>query len=330
MVAQLLVGPIPISGGNVSPGAGGFYSNFSHLFSLPCHFQRRRRGRTRTRRWTPQSTSSSWSSSSSSSSWAMINGQQTHYGVLGLSRHATSSEIKRAYRLLARKYHPDVSKDSQAEEVFKSIRQAYEILSNEATRTQYDQELKFQKDTGRKYSGKWSYSPEFENGVRIYKWAEVRQKMQQERHWERYHVNEESSSYGKTDEATEEGEAVQERGSFSEVLRSAFVSLFLLQIFGSRLSLTFSSLMALFDRKLDAGYKIGYVIAWVLGGRGGILLTLCLSFASWVCGKTSSNIVALVVIAMWVGSNLARFAPLPQGALLTLLYMSIKLQVDLN
>ncbi|KAM0989771.1 hypothetical protein ACFX2I_008362 [Malus domestica] len=322
MVAQqLLVGPIPISGGSGGPGAGGFYGNFSHLFSLPpCHFQRRRRARTRTRRWTPQSASPR----------AMVNAQQTHYAVLCLPRHATAADIKRAYRLLARKYHPDVSKDSQAGEVFKSIRQAYEVLSNEATRAQYDRELRLQKDTGRQHSGKWNYSTEFEDGVRIYKWAEVRQRMQRERYWERYNVNEESSSYGKTDGATEEGEPEQERGSFSEVLRSAFVSLFLLQTFGSRLSLTFSSLMALFDRKLDAGYKIGYVIAWVLGGRGGILLTLCLSFASWVCGKTSSNMVALVVVAMWIGSNLAKFAPLPQGALLTLLYMSIKLQVDLN
>ncbi|KAM2565099.1 hypothetical protein TB1_007774 [Malus domestica] len=314
MVAQqLLVGPIPISGGSGGPGAGGFYGNFSHLFSLPpCHF--------RTRRWTPQSASPR----------AMVNAQQTHYAVLCLPRHATAADIKRAYRLLARKYHPDVSKDSQAGEVFKSIRQAYEVLSNEATRAQYDRELRLQKDTGRQHSGKWNYSTEFEDGVRIYKWAEVRQRMQQERYWERYNVNEERSSYGKTDGATEEGEPEQERGSFSEVLRSAFVSLFLLQTFGSRLSLTFSSLMALFDRKLDVGYKIGYVIAWVLGGRGGILLTLCLSFASWVCGKTSSNMVALVVVAMWIGSNLAKFAPLPQGALLTLLYMSIKLQVDLN
>lgn len=203
-----------------------------------------------------------------------------------------------------------------------------QILSNEATRIQYDQELKFHKETVRQYRGKRNYSPEFEDGIRFYKWAELRQKMQRQR--ERYNINEENPSYGKPDEASEEGEPYQDRGSFMEVLRSAFVSLFLLQTFGPRLSLTFSSLMALCDKKLDAGYKIGYVIAWVLGGRGGILLTLCLSFASWVCGKTSSSMVALVVVAMWVGSHLARFAPLPQGALLTLLYMSIKLQGDLN
>lgn len=155
--------------------------------------------------------------------------------------------------------------------------------------------------------------------------------MQEERFGERYKVNDEYSSfYDETDDEEEDENLHQERGSFIEVLKSAFITLFLLQTFGSLFSLTFSSLMALFDKKLDAGYKIGYVVAWVLGGRGGILLTLCISFASWVCGKTGSSIVVLVVVAMWVGSNLARYAPLPQGALLALMYMSIKLQVDLK
>lgn len=161
----------------------------------------------------------------------------------------------------------------------------------------------------------------------MYRWANLRKKMHSERYWEHYNDNEGYYS-DETDEEEDEGNLDEERGSFIEVLRSAFMSLFLLQTFGSRLSLTFSSLTALFDKKLDSGYKIGYVIAWILGGRGGILLTLCLSFASWVFGKTSSSVVALVMVAMWVGSYLARFAPLPQGAVLTLLYMSIKLQSD--
>ncbi|KAK0599027.1 hypothetical protein LWI29_001686 [Acer saccharum] len=261
---------------------------------------------------------------------AAIHGDQDHYSVLGIASTATSSDIKRAYRLLARKYHPDVSKDSQAAEVFKSVRRAYEVLSNEVTRIKYDRALKFQKAASRSYGGNCNYSPEFEERERIYRWAEVRRKMQYERYWKYYNLNaENSTSYGETtDEEVKEEKLDQERGSFSEVLRSAFISLFLLRTFGSHLSLAFSSLSALFDKKLDAGYKIGYLIAWVLGGSGGILLTLCLSFASWVCGKTSSSLVALVVVAMWVGSSLARFAPIPQGALLTLLYMSIKLQSD--
>lgn len=268
---------------------------------------------------------------SSSSSWAAINGgEQDHYAVLGLERTATSADIKKAYRFLARKYHPDVSKHSQAGELFKSIRHAYEILSNEVTRTQYDRVRRFQEETGRSYSKKQYYTPEVENWVRIYRWAEMKRKTRSERYWEHYNVSEDPSFYSETEEEPEEGSLDQERGPFSEVLRSAFISLFLLHTFGSLLSLAFSSLMALFDRQLDAGYKIGYLIAWILGGRGGISLVLCLQFASWACGKRSSSIVALVVVAMWIGSNLARFAPLPQGALVTLLYMSIKLQADLN
>lgn len=191
--------------------------------------------------------------------------------------------------------------------------------------------LKFQENAGSSYGRKQSYSHEFEDGLRIYKWAELRRKMQRERYWERYNTSEDnSSSDSDTEEVAEEGNLDQERGPFSELLRSVFISLFLLQLFGSQISIAFSSLMALFDRKLDPGYKIGYLIAWILGGRGGILLIICLQFASWACGKTSSSMVALIVVAMWVGSNLARYAPLPQGALLTLLYMSMKLQADLN
>lgn len=260
---------------------------------------------------------------------AAVHGDQDHYAVLGITSTATSADIKKAYRLLARKYHPDVSKDLQAPEVFKSIRLAYDVLSNEVTRTKYDQTLKFQKGAGRSDRGKWNYGTEFEDRERIYRWAEVRRKVQYERYWKYYNLNAENFTSGETtDEEVKEENLHQKRGPFSEVLRSAFISLSLLQIFGARISLTFSSLVALFDKKLDAGYKIGYLIAWILGGRGGILLTLCLSFASWVCGKTSSSLVVLVVVAMWVGSSLARCAPIPQGALLTLLYMSIKLQND--
>lgn len=257
-------------------------------------------------------------------------GQQSHYSVLGVPHNASSVDIKKAYRLLALKYHPDVSKDSGADEVFKKIHLAYDVLSNESSRNQYDQALRHQDYIDRPLGGDWEYDFEYYNGIKTYRWSDLKRKMQRERYWERYDTRENFSSYSDKDEESEEEIPDEERGPFAEVLRSAFLSLFLMYTVGIRLSLTFSSLMALLDRKLDAGYKIGYLLAWVLGGRGGLLLTLCLSFASWLCGKTSSSIVALVVIALWVGSNVARYAPLPQGAILTLLYMSIKLQVDLS
>ncbi|MBD2578547.1 molecular chaperone DnaJ [Oscillatoria sp. FACHB-1406] len=61
-----------------------------------------------------------------------------YYELLGISRDATPEEIKRAYRRLARKYHPDVNKEAGAEERFKEINRANEVLSNPDTRARYD------------------------------------------------------------------------------------------------------------------------------------------------------------------------------------------------
>lgn len=62
-----------------------------------------------------------------------------YYKILGVSRTATPEEIKKAYRTLARKYHPDVSKEENAEEKFKEVGEAYEVLRDKDKRAQYDQ-----------------------------------------------------------------------------------------------------------------------------------------------------------------------------------------------
>ncbi len=62
-----------------------------------------------------------------------------YYDLLGVSRNADGDTLKRAYRRLARQYHPDVNKDPGAEDRFKEIGRAYEVLNNPETRARYDQ-----------------------------------------------------------------------------------------------------------------------------------------------------------------------------------------------
>ena len=62
-----------------------------------------------------------------------------YYETLGVSRSADAEEVKRAYRKLARKYHPDVSKEKNAEAKFKDVQEAYEVLRDSDKRAAYDQ-----------------------------------------------------------------------------------------------------------------------------------------------------------------------------------------------
>ena len=62
-----------------------------------------------------------------------------YYAILGVERNASAEDVKKAYRKLARKYHPDVSKEPNAEEKFKEMAEAYETLKDPEKRAAYDQ-----------------------------------------------------------------------------------------------------------------------------------------------------------------------------------------------
>ena len=62
-----------------------------------------------------------------------------YYEILGVSKDASADEIKKAYRKLSKKYHPDLNKAPGAEQKFKDVNEAYEVLNDEQKRARYDQ-----------------------------------------------------------------------------------------------------------------------------------------------------------------------------------------------
>ena len=88
-----------------------------------------------------------WGDDIMSLAWRVREGQENrggmeykdYYKILGVDRKASEKEIKQAYRRLARQYHPDVNKSSGAEERFKEINEAYQVVSDPENRRKYDQ-----------------------------------------------------------------------------------------------------------------------------------------------------------------------------------------------
>jgi molecular chaperone DnaJ len=81
--------------------------------------------------------------------------KRDYYEVLGVSKNADASEIKKAYRKLAKMFHPDANDSPDAEEKFKEVQEAYEVLGDAQKKTQYDQfgHAAFDQQGGAGYGG---------------------------------------------------------------------------------------------------------------------------------------------------------------------------------
>ena len=87
-----------------------------------------------------------------------------YYEIMGVARDASADDIKRAYRRLARKYHPDVSKEKDAEARFKEVGEAYEVLRDPEKRAAYDQLGR--RPTGEEFKPPPNWNFEFEGDDR--------------------------------------------------------------------------------------------------------------------------------------------------------------------
>lgn len=92
--------------------------------------------------------------------------QKDYYKIMGVSQDASDKDIKAAYRRLARKYHPDISKEPNAEEHFKEMGEAYEVLRDPTKRKEYDEYLKYGEPGARsQYHSGYSEQPFQQQGA---------------------------------------------------------------------------------------------------------------------------------------------------------------------
>lgn len=89
--------------------------------------------------------------------------KRDYYEVLGISKGASEDEIKKAFRSLAKKYHPDVSSEPNAEEKFKEIQEAYSVLSDSQKRAQYDKFGHQAENMGQGFNGFSGFGGGFED-----------------------------------------------------------------------------------------------------------------------------------------------------------------------
>ncbi len=93
-----------------------------------------------------------------------------YYNVLELNRNASLDEIRKSFRTLALRYHPDKNKNSESKERFMKIVEAYETLSDVNGKSNYDESITIKKDSP-KYDFSWTPSADFE---KVYSYSKIK------------------------------------------------------------------------------------------------------------------------------------------------------------
>ncbi|CAM6015767.1 unnamed protein product [Sphagnum balticum] len=278
-----------------------------------------------------------------------------HYRVLGLCRHATAPAIKTAYRQLARQYHPDVNKDSDADNKFKSIRLAYEVLSNEASRKTYDNVLQDQANVLRQkhvvqqrdirnkrysrarsghhdnmqnysrvtssavdgdYSGFTMTCGDFSRGPGA---AGFRQKD--------LDLDEDViSKHSKRGTNCPKDLKIEWEKVSREVVLFVWVISALWHALGAQTALSLLVGVISLWRNFAPGYRVASAVAWLVGGEKGLGLAVAIAVTMRIFGKVYHTAAATLVLALWLGGEFLKAIPLPQGAILVMAYKCICLQ----
>lgn len=273
-----------------------------------------------------------------------------HYSVLGVTSTATPLDIKVAFRQLARKYHPDVNKDLGADEMFKTIRLAYEILSNKMSRYAYDRSLQVQDQAYRKKT--YKHHPSAYNRQRPVNAGDSGGTYWKTDYGDTWDFS--SGAWFRQDDADEfyrdfgkatAGRTPKDswyRGHFEKWVRkrgavfavgweSCFEFLFIFCLasfiwhaFGAHLALTYFVFFILQSERHTAWCKLASVIAWLIGGHRGLTLQFGIATIRWLYGSAYDSAVAFFLVAIWIGGYLTEMIYLPRGAMLFMAHICLE------
>ncbi|MCO5578410.1 hypothetical protein L7F22_032252 [Adiantum nelumboides] len=268
---------------------------------------------------------------------------QDHYTLLGISLNASPLDIKLAFRQLARKYHPDVNNDSGAADTFKTIRQAYETLSDKTTRSAYDHSLRVQAHAVRKrahnnYQNRSMYDRTggcYKQARNPYGNAEEDEvsydwnpsgSVRTERFADYFHggkefvFEDESESW-----ETQKGPSFQQGWSDSLInvlMMFCFVG-FIWHTLGAQLALTYFVFFIPHNTEHSPWYRFASLMAWLVGGTKGLALHYGIVTTGWLYGKSHDMILALALSVFWMETQFPHVFAVPRGAILLMAHICL-------